>query len=86
MTHYSRSLFIFRHISQITRVSIKLAQVPLHFFERRLFCLKIPDKPLLIAQNQLEPFFKLNFDCHSRDIACDPEGGRSQQYLQYIWA
>ena len=25
---------------------------------------------------ELEPFFKLNFDCHSKDIACDPEGGR----------
>jgi site-specific DNA recombinase len=25
-------------------------------------------------QPQLEPFFKLNFDCHFRDIACDPEG------------
>jgi len=23
---------------------------------------------------ELEPFFKLNFECHSRDIACDPDG------------
>jgi len=25
---------------------------------------------------ELEPFFKLNLECHSRDIASDPDGGR----------
>jgi len=25
-------------------------------------------------QPELEPFFKLNYECHSRDIASDPEG------------
>jgi hypothetical protein len=34
---------------------------------------------------ELEPFVKLNFHCHAKDIACDPEGHRGRQYLQYIW-
>jgi len=34
---------------------------------------------------ELEPFFKLSYECHAKDIACDPEGNRGRQYLQYIW-
>jgi len=25
---------------------------------------------------ELGPFFKLSYECHARDIGCDPEGGR----------
>ena len=33
-------------------------------------------------RHELEPFFKLNLDYHSRDIACDPDGVRGgMQYL-----
>ena len=24
---------------------------------------------------ELEPFFKLSYDCHAKDIGCNPEGG-----------
>ncbi|MFC1999719.1 hypothetical protein ACFLXE_03040 [Chloroflexota bacterium] len=33
---------------------------------------------------EFEPFFRLNFDCHTRSIG-DPEGDRGRQYLRYIW-
>ena len=26
---------------------------------------------------ELEPFFKLSYECHARDIGCDPEGIRT---------
>ena len=26
---------------------------------------------------ELQPFFKINFECHTRDIGCDPEGIRT---------
>ena len=25
-------------------------------------------------RHELEPFFKLSYECHAKDIACDPEG------------
>ena len=31
---------------------------------------------------ELEPFFKLNFECHARDIACDPDGIRTHDLLR----
>ena len=31
---------------------------------------------------EFEPFFKLNFDCHAKDIAYDPGGARG---IQYLW-
>lgn len=44
---------------------------------------EVPFEEILVEDNkvvavkprpELEPFFKLSYECHAKDIACDPEG------------